>query len=229
MPGEDGVFFFFAGDQVGELLLAFEGGVLAADFGAQLVNFALQLAYRKAGVGGGLERAGAKAGTGLAERLVKPDGEGSGQLEAIHGLLVPGAKLVGGLVAFDAQDVKHLADGGVEADFAVEPKEQVGLAGFAGEFDAAAGGDVLGQCLAQLAQLDQRGVRIGSKDLLGGNGQLQENGVMLGEEGEIAGAHIPTVDIAFGMSTNITRFQPARLLSSSLSHSTISVSASSEW
>jgi len=40
--------------------------------------------------------------------------------------------------------VKHLADGGVEADLAVEPEEQVCLAGFAGEFDAAAGGDVLG-------------------------------------------------------------------------------------
>lgn len=118
---------------------------------------------------------------------MKPDGEGTGELEAIHGLLVPGAKLVGGLVAFDAQDVKHLADGGVEADLAIEPEEQVSLAGVAGEFDAAAGGDVLGKRFTKLAQLDQRGVRIGSKDLLGGNGQLQENGVMLGEEGEIAG------------------------------------------
>ncbi len=187
MPGKGGVFFFFAGDQVGELLFAFEGGVLAADFGAQLVYFALQLAHYKAGVSWGLERAGAEADTGFSEGLVKPDGEGAGQLEAIHRFRVPGAELVGGLVAFDSQDVKHLADGGIEADFAVEPEEQVGLGGFAGEFDATAGGDVLSQCLAQLAQLDQRGVRIGSKDLLGGDRQLQENGVMLGEEGEIAG------------------------------------------
>jgi hypothetical protein len=93
-------------------------------------NFALQLAYRQAGVGGGLERAGAKAGTGLAEGLVKPDGESAGQLEAVHGLLVLGAELVGGLVAFDTQDVKHLADGLIEADFAAEPEKQVGLAWF---------------------------------------------------------------------------------------------------
>lgn len=109
---------------------------------------------------------------------------------------------MGGLVAFDAQDVKHLADGGVEADFAIEPEEQVGLAGFAVELDAAAGGDVLGKRFAKLAQLDQRGVRIGGKDLLGGNGQLQEYGVMLGEEGEIAGnGHGPVVwlGFAFGM------------------------------
>ena len=60
----------------------------------------------------------------------------------------------------------------------------------------------LRQCLAELAQLDQRGVRIGGKDLLGGNGQLQEYRVMLCEEGEIAGnGHGPVVWLcfAFGM------------------------------
>ena len=67
LPGEDGVLFLFAGDQFGELLLAFEGGIFAADFGAQLVNFALQLAHSEAGVGGRQERAGAETGTGLAE------------------------------------------------------------------------------------------------------------------------------------------------------------------
>jgi hypothetical protein len=35
LPGKDGVFFFFAGDQGGELLVAVEGGVFAADFGTR--------------------------------------------------------------------------------------------------------------------------------------------------------------------------------------------------
>jgi hypothetical protein len=58
---------------------------------------------------------------------------------------------------------------------------------------------------------------------------LQEYRVMLGEEGEIAGAHVLNVVVAFGMSVNTTRFQPTSPSSSSFSHSTINVSASSEW
>ena len=160
---------------------------MAADFGAQLVNFALQLAHRKAGIGWRQERTGPETGTGLAEGVVKPDGQCPGDLEAIHGFLVPGAELVGSLVALNAQDMKHLADGRVEADFAIEPEQQVGLRGFAVELDAAAGRDVLGQRFAQLTQLDQRGIGVGGEDLLGGGGQLQENGIMFGEKGEIAG------------------------------------------
>ena len=213
LPGKDGILFLFAGDQDGELLVVFEGGVLAAQFGAQLFDFAVQLTQRLAGVAGRQEGTGPEAGAGLAERLVKPDGEGTGQLEAIHRFLVPGAELVRRLVALDAQRVEHLAHRGVEADFAIEPEQQVGLAGFAVELDAGAGRDVLGQCFAELAQLDQRGVGVSRKDLLGGAGQLQEDGVMLGEKGEIAGnGHGPGIwlGFAFGMRTNLTRFAKAR-------------------
>ena len=75
--------------------------------------------------------------------------------------------------------------------------------------NAAAGGDVLSQCLAKLAQFDQRGVGVGGKDLLGSSCKLQEHRVMLGEESEVAGndqAPACWLVIAFGMGVNLTRF-----------------------
>ena len=63
--------------------------------------------------------------------------------------------------------------------------------------------------LAELAQLDQGGIGIGGEDLFGGAGQLQEDGVVLGEKGEIAGngqARMLWWLLAYGMDGNLTHF-----------------------
>lgn len=68
--------------------------------------------------------------------------------------------------------------------------EQVGLGGVGIELDTGATGQVLGQGLAQLAQLDQGGVGVTGENLLGRARKLQEDGIVLLEEGEItAGCH----------------------------------------
>jgi len=83
--------------------------------------------------------------------------------------------------------MEHVAYREIEADFTIEAAEQLGLRGFAIEGDTGASGKVLGKRFAELAQLDQGGIGIGGEDLFGGAGQLQEDGVVLGEKGEIAG------------------------------------------
>lgn len=118
---------------------------------------------------------------------MKPDGKGAGQLEAIHRFLVSGAKLMRRLVALDTQGMEEVAHGGVEADFAPESGEQIGLRGFAIELDAGTGGNVLRQGFAELPQFDQRGVGVGCEDLLGSAGELQKDRVVFGEKSEIAG------------------------------------------
>jgi hypothetical protein len=65
LPGEDGVLFFFTGDQRGDLLVVFERGGFVAQLGAQLGDFALQQTQGLTGVAGRNERAGLKPAPAL--------------------------------------------------------------------------------------------------------------------------------------------------------------------
>ncbi|MNN08088.1 hypothetical protein D3C81_1209320 [compost metagenome] len=188
--GEDRVLFFFAFEQGGQLLIGFEllAGLMELCF--ELLDFALQLAQRRAGVAGHHEGAGLEAAAGLAECLVIPDAEGTGNFEAVQRLAMLGAELMGGLVALDAQGVEQAGNAAVELDLPTELIEQIGLGGGAIELDAGPAGQVLGQCFTELAQLDQGGVGVAGEHPLCRIGELEEDRVVLFEEGEvIAGGH----------------------------------------
>ena len=188
--GEHGVFLGLAFEQRRKLLIAFHLLAGLVQLCLELFDLALQLAQRRAGVAGHHEGAGLEVAAGLAESLVIPDAEGTGDLEAVEGFAVLGAELVGGLVAFDAQGVEQAADAAVQLDFTTELVEQVGLGGLLVELDASATSQILSQGFAKLAQFDQGGVGIGGEDLLGGAGELQEQGIVFLEEVEVtAGGH----------------------------------------
>src|SRR5690606_11358622 len=116
---------------------------------------------------------------------VVPDAEFAGDLQPVQRFPVPGMEFVGGLVAFDAQRVEQADYVAIQLDLAAELVEQIRLGGGGIELDAGSAGQILRQSLAQLAQLDQRGVGIAGEDLLGGAGKLQEQRVVFLEEGEV--------------------------------------------
>ncbi|MNZ30842.1 hypothetical protein D3C78_481280 [compost metagenome] len=201
LPGEAGVLLLLPRQQLGHLLVTLQLLAAVAQLGTQLLDLLLQLAQRSAGVGGGDEGAGPEGAAGLAERLVIPDGQGAGDLEPVQRLAVLGAEFVGGLVAFDAQGVEQVADVAVELDLAAQTVQQVCLAEGGVELDAGAHCQILCQRLAELAQLDQRGVGIAGEYPLGCAGELEEHRVVLLEEGEVTAlGHVQSLEPSPGHS-----------------------------
>jgi hypothetical protein len=108
---------------------------------------------------------------------------------------VLGAEAMVGLVALDSQGVEQVTDVVVELDLATEAKQQVGLRGIGVESDAGKYGQILGQRLAELAQLDQGGAGIAGEHALGRAGELEEDRIVHLEESEVTAlCHVPSLE-----------------------------------
>ncbi len=58
---------------------------------------------------------------------MKPDSQGAGDLEPVHGLAVLGAELMGSLVTFDTQGMKELAHHRLKTQLTVKAVKKISL------------------------------------------------------------------------------------------------------
>ena len=138
------------------------------ELGLQLPDASLEISQLRSWIGRRLESARLEVTTCSVERTVIPDRQLTSDLERVHRLFECGRKLVRRSIAFGAQRMEQLANGGIEINLPMDRVQQITLGRAVIETNAQSHGYRSRHGLAKLAELQERRVRVKGEQTLGG-------------------------------------------------------------